>query len=206
MQRYRYIITDIEAGTTRQCVHEPEGWDAYGVTFGRETNISNVVKGYVSAWTFLKEDARWLRDMLLTKGPNRRLRLRVIDTAVNLGTSDRTVYEGDIDLTQAEWDNVKFTAPTGEGGFFKALENKWDDTVDVDFDTYVKFEGAVMGDQSPLQGTSHITSRYNPLKSNHACFIPKMEYTNETELNEEFLNNTEMVQLNFNFPNTAVSP
>lgn len=204
VQRYRYIITDIETGDTHQCVREPEGWDAYGVTFGRETGISNVVKGYVSSWSFLKEDARWLRDMLLQYGPNRRLRMRVLDDATNLRTTSETVYVGDIDLTMAEWDGVKFTAPTSEGGFFKALENKWDEKYDVDFDSYIKIDGAVMGDQSPLQGTSHITSRYNPLKSNHACFIPKMEFTNETELNEEFLNNTEMVQLNFSFPNTAV--
>lgn len=205
MQRYRYIITDIEAGTTRQCVHEPEGWDAYGVTFGRETGISNVVKGYVSSWTFVKEDARWLRDILLNHGPNRRLRVRVMDDATNLRTTSSVVYEGDIDLTQAEWTDVTFSAPTNEGGFFKALENKWDEKFDVDFDSYIKIDGAVMGDNSPLHGTSHITSRYNPLKTTHACFIPKMEFTNETELNEEFLNNTEMMQLNFNFPNSMVA-
>lgn len=202
MQRYRYIITDIETGTTRQCVHEPEGWDAYGVTFGRETGISNVVKGYVSSWTFVKEDARWLRDMLLQYGPNRRLRMRVLDDATSLRTTSETVYVGDIDLTMAEWDGVKFTAPTSEGGFFKALENKWNEKYDVDFDSYIKIDGAVMGDNSPLQGTSHITSRYNPLKATHACFIPKMEFTNGTELNKEFLNSTEMVQLNF--PNSVV--
>lgn len=204
VQRYRYIITDIEAGTTRQCVHEPEGWDAYGVTFGRETNISNVVKGYVSAWTFLKEDARWLRDMLLTKGPNRRLRLRVLDTAVNLGTSDRTVYDGDIDLTQAEWDSVKFTAPTSEGGFFKALENKWDETFDVDFDTYVKFEGAVMKGGSEITGTSSVTGSYSPIKTNHACFIPKMKFSDENELNNTFLNETELQQIKFSIPDSMV--
>lgn len=204
MKRYRYIITDIETGDTRQCVREPEGWGSYGVTFGRETGISNVVKGYVSSWKFVKEDARWLRDMLLAHGPNRRLRMRVLDDATSLRTKSEVVYEGDIDLTQAEWTDTTFSAPTDEGGFFKALENKWDEKYDVDFNSYIKIDGAVMGDGSPLRGTSGITSRYNPLKNNHACFIPKMEYTSETELNREFLNNTEMAGLNFNFPNSTV--
>ena len=198
MQRYRYIITDIEAGTTRQCVHEPEGWDAYGVTFGRETNISNVVKGYVSAWTFLKEDARWLRDMLLTKGPNRRLRLRVLDTAVNLGTSDRTVYDGDIDLTQAEWDGVKFTAPTSEGGFFKALENKWDETFDVNFDSYLKLSGATFGEDCEINGLecANLLVEYQRgvYQQVHDClyFFHHLEMRTESEMNDYFLNDVNL--------------
>ena len=156
VQRYRYIITDIETGDTHQCVHEPEGWDAYGVTFGREIGISNVVKGYVSSWTFVKEDAKWLRDMLMQYGPNRRLRMRVLDDATSLRTTSAVVYDGDIDLTQAEWTDVTFTAPTDEGGFFKALENKWDEKFDIPFDRYIRIDGAIFSDSCHLEGTQSI--------------------------------------------------
>ena len=93
MNRYTYQIKDTVSGETYKCLHEPGGWDSYGVTFGRETGISNVVKGYVSQWTFIKEDARWLKRKLFSSGTNRRLRLRVLDTA-NLGSSIKVIYEG----------------------------------------------------------------------------------------------------------------
>lgn len=76
MSNYLYQISDIVSGEHYTCLHEPEGWDAYGVTYGRETGISNVVKGYVSQWTFVEEDARWLKSKLFTGGTNRRQGLK----------------------------------------------------------------------------------------------------------------------------------
>lgn len=204
VQRYRYIITDIETGDTHQCVREPEGWDAYGVTFGRETGISNVVKGYVSSWSFLKEDARWLRDMLLQYGPNRRLRMRVLDDATSLRTTSETVYVGDIDLTMAEWDGVKFTAPTSDGGFFKALENKWDDEFSIPFDRYCKIDGAVFSDSCHYEGIESIMTAdfqrwraHASVRRANAICNARRSAIEETAMQKEFTNDVEMEYVGF---------
>lgn len=197
MKSYSYQITDIVSGEHYTCLHEPEGWDAYGVTYGRETGISNVVKGYVSQWTFVKEDARWLKSKLFTGGTNRRLRLRVVNTA-NLSSTPILVYEGDIDLTQAEWDSVKFTAPTSEGGFFKALENKWDETFDVNFDSYLKLSGATFGEDCEINGLecANLLVEYQRgvYQQVHDClyFFHHLEMRTESEMNDYFLNDVNL--------------
>ncbi len=218
MNRYTYQIKDTVSGETYKCLHEPGGWDSYGVTFGRETGISNVVKGYVSQWTFIKEDARWLKRKLFSSGTNRRLRLRVLDTA-NLGSSIKVIYEGDIDLTLAEWNGNTFEVPTSDGGFFKALENKWDEKYEIPFDRYCRIDGAVFSDTCHLEGSESImTADFNRMNdfSNSVHFGSNVWYgykgqrvnvlhnvrrdtANDTAMQREFLHDVEMESVNFEY-------
>lgn len=214
MGKYTYQIKDTVSGEVYVCRHEPEVWDAYGVTFGREARISNVVKGYVASWTFVKEDARWLRDLLIKHGPNRRLRLRVLDSS-NLSSSAKVVYEGDIDLTQAGWGSNTFEAPTSEGGFFKALENKWEEKYEIPFDRYCRIDGAVLSDSCNLSGSdSAITANFQRTRAlvvdgwiqyatscKQADFIlnARRDGSPETVMQKEFLNDVDMEYVGFEY-------
>lgn len=137
--KYRFTFNDITGGTSTPLAHDADGWKSYGVTFGRETGISNVVKSYTSQWIFVKEDRDYLLNKLLTYGPNRRITLTIESST--LGVSWIHEYTGTIDLTQASWDAHTFKAPITEGGFFKALENKWSETLLVDADKPMLYDG-----------------------------------------------------------------
>ena len=193
MGRYTYRIHEPSTDTTYNCKHEPDGWGSYGVTFGRETNISNVVKGYVSSWKFVKEDAAWLKERLVRKGPNNRLRLSVYDTMNDMRTSEVVIYEGDIDMTQAQFDAFTFSAPTSSGGFFKSLENSWDKEFEVPFDSYVKLDGAVFYDINTASGLSTSNDKPNFMNIGSVgrlSFIHMLDFKGESELNEKCCNDT----------------
>ena len=200
MKEYLYQIQDTEDGTLYTCVHEPDGWGEYGVTYGRETGISNVVKGYVSEWTFVKEDARWLKSRLLANGPNRRLRMIVYDLKQNLSSTREVIYEGDIDMTQAEWDGSTFKAPTDEGGFFKALENKWSEEYETPFDSYVKIEGATFRGGSAMNGLSSLEHTVPLPDMTRLMYSHKLNIRNDSEINDEFLQDTDTSYIYPSYP------
>ena len=193
MGRYIYRIHEPSTDTTYTCRYEPDGWGSYGVTYGRETNISNVVKGYVSSWKFIKDDAAWLKERLVRKGPNNRLRLLVYDTFTEMMTTEVVIYEGDMDMTQAQFDAFTFSAPTSSGGFFKSLENSWDKEFEIPFDSYVKLDGAVFYDSNSASGLSSSNDKPNFLNTgsvSRISFIHMMDFNGDSELNEKCCNDT----------------
>lgn len=201
--RYLYRLKDPITNAHRDCEYEPEGWGEYGVTFGRETGISNVVKGYVSSWKFVKSDARWLRKRLLAHGPNRRLVLSVYDLNIDMCTDMRLIYEGDIDLTQAAWDDSTFSAPTSEGGFFKALENCWDRKVETPLTSYVQINGAVFGESSDIGDLGDMNGYVSNGGETSLLFIVPTNIKNNSRMNEHFLNDVELAKVMPVYPNSV---
>jgi len=144
--QYLFYFQDIDS--TNQSLtklkYDVDGWKNYGVTFGRETGISNVVKSYTQSWTFIKEDAKYLKDKLLNFGPNRRIRFIVKRLTDALARTYAVEYSGYADLTQMTWDANTATVPITEGGFFKALENSWDREYTIPNEAVCDFTGSVL--------------------------------------------------------------
>ena len=155
MKKYRFYFQDIDATGQPQTElrYDVEGWKAYGVSFGRETNVSNVVKSYTNSWTFIKEDASYLKSIFVMYGPNRRVKLLIkrLDNAM-AGTYE-VEYAGFIDLTQAKWDVNTFTAPVNEGGFFTALENKWDTEYGIPHNSVLNYAGNILTVDARMEST-----------------------------------------------------
>ena len=144
--KYLFYFQDIDSDnhSLTRLKYDVDGWKSYGVTFGRETGISNVVKSYTQGWVFIKEDARYLKEKLLNYGPNRRIRLIVKRLVDALAGTYEVEYTGYVDLTQMSWDADTATAPVSEGGFFKALENSWDREYTIPNEAVCDFTGSVL--------------------------------------------------------------
>ena len=144
--KYLFYFQDIDSDnhSLTRLKYDVDGWKSYGVTFGRETGISNVVKSYTQGWVFIKEDARYLKGKLLNYGPNRRIRLIVKRLVDALAGTYEVEYTGYVDLTQMSWDADTATAPVSEGGFFKALENSWDREYTIPNEAVCDFTGSVL--------------------------------------------------------------
>lgn len=167
IHKYKFYFQDFDAAgkPVTPILHGVDGWKEYGVNFGRETNISNVVKSYTGDYIFIKEDAAYLKSMLLSYGPNRRIRFIVDKLSDAFTCSYNHEYVGFVDLSQLQWDSDTCTAPISEAGFFKALENKWSTEFPIEFDSVCRLDGAVFREtekfSKPDTKYNSDTVRYN---------------------------------------------
>lgn len=141
---------DAQGKPKTRLMRDVDGWKNYGVGFGRETGISNVVKSYTQSWSFFKEDAAYIRGKLAQYGPNRRIRL-VIRHLDNPKTETyRTEYSGYLDLTQITIEAGRVSLPVSEAGLFKALENRWSEDYRLQLDSICNVTGASFSEESVL--------------------------------------------------------
>jgi hypothetical protein len=124
MRKSNYVFKfyDLETKTFYTLKNDIDEWQSFGVSFGREKEKSTIVKSYSANFTFIKEDANYLKNIIYTRGFNVRIAIYVY-TADMFGTLT-TTYRGFLDLTNAEITNV-FKCPIYAGGFYNALDNNW---------------------------------------------------------------------------------
>lgn len=171
MEKYRFYFQDMDATghPLHKLRYDVDGWKTYGVTFGRETNISNVVKSYTNSWTFIKQDADYLKQRMLLHGPNRRIRLIVQRLSDAMAGIYEEEYTGHIDLTQSKWDFNTFTAPVNEGGFFTQLENKWDTDFSMKHNSVLDFTGNIIEIKAETESAVGLT-KYAEYNTKYAMF------------------------------------
>ena len=150
MERYKFTFIDVDGNARYQLKHDCKGWAEYGVSYGRETRISNVVKSYTDSYGFIKEDADWLVSMLFSHGPNRRIKFVVERCSDFLAGTYRKEYVGYVDLTQLEIGMGEVTVPICSGGFFKALENKWGEEYEIDAEDFCVINGNIINEVAKL--------------------------------------------------------
>lgn len=157
MKRYRFVLEDLKTGIKHEMKYSPEGWDSFGVCFGRETDISSVVKSYTDGWGFWKEDAEWVKGLFYEYGVNRRIRMTIDEMEDVMRGKWRTVYRGYLDLTQTEVTTDVVNVPIVEGGLYKALENKWSEEYRYDYNAYCKVEGNVFSERAKFTSPDSIS-------------------------------------------------
>jgi hypothetical protein len=119
----------------------PDGWKNYGIAYGRTTEYSETIKSYTADWTFIKEDAKYLVDLLKNHGLNYEVKLRISELKNWITLEYEIQYEGAIDLTQLKWNANTATAPINEGGFLKLLEGKHGQEYDIELNENIIFNG-----------------------------------------------------------------
>ncbi len=189
MERYRFTINDLDGASTYNMRHSPDGWREFGVNFGRETGISNVVKSYTSDWTFIKEDALHIWNKLMAYGPNRRLRLDIEELTDALSGTYTVVYSGFVDLTQAERSGNTLKAPVQEAGFFKALENKWGEDFETPYDRFVSITGNVFREDAKFTSPDSIEAHFPGYRTS-CCFLTGGQLVNSETLSDTFFRTT----------------
>lgn len=173
MRKVNYVFKfyDLETQTFYTLKNDIDEWQSFGVAYGREKEKTTFVKSYSANFTFIKEDANYLKNIIYTRGFNVRIAIYVY-TADMFGTLT-TTYRGFLDLTNAEITNV-FKCPIYAGGFFNAIDNCWNTFYDLNpkelrviagrnfyltkFKNYVFNGGKYYYDELLTLGESHITS------------------------------------------------
>ena len=178
-KQYKFYFQDLETGVQYQLKHDVDGWRSYGVSYGRETEISEIVKSITGDWRFLGSDAQYLRDIVLKKGVNNRLRL-IIKKLSNWRNDEYTTeYTGLIDFTLASWDDLQFSAPIIEGGFYRTLENQWEQKYDIPMNKLLKFQGGIFAETIPYHYNNRIEENIT-IQSLNSLFILGGEYSGES--------------------------
>lgn len=191
MEKYIFEITDMADGSAYRLRRVPNGWEEYGVSFGRETDISNVVKSYSGSWEFYKEDGDYIWTKFATYGPNRRLKMTILALDDAMSGRYRKEYVGYIDLTQIQRSGGVVSVPIVEGGFFKALENKWSEDFSIPYDSFLNVTGNVFSE------TAHFTSPDSVdvsimRDSTSSYYILGGELENRDDLSDTFFKTTNL--------------
>ena len=154
MEKYKFTFTDIANSINYLLKYEPDGWKSYGVNFGREEKLSNVVKSYTNDWLFIKEDADYLKNIVLTRGTETKIKLTISKLQLD---GWAVQYEGYVDLTQLSWDVNTCSAPITEGGFFKTLEANWGTEYEIDNDSLINnFNGNIFSFDARLHSNGSL--------------------------------------------------
>lgn len=161
MEKYKFTFTDIANSIDYLLKYEPDGWKSYGVNFGREEKLSNVVKSYTNDWLFIKEDADYLKNIVLTRGTETKIKLTISKLQLN---GWAVQYEGYVDLTQLSWDVNTCSAPITEGGFFKTLEANWGTEYEIDNDSLINnFNGNIFSFDARLHSSGSLLNYEVPI-------------------------------------------
>lgn len=134
MDKYRFSFIDTYSHSNYKLKYDVDGWSSYGVNFGRETGHGDVVKSYTSDFTFIKDDAEYLKDLFFMYGVNRRVLLRVdrLDNAMR--NEYKVEYVGQLDFTQLSIGNGSVHVPLIQMGLYVDIDNKYSTGFDVVMD------------------------------------------------------------------------
>ena len=128
MKEWIYYFVDVQNGIKRKLKYDVPEWKDFGITYGRGEKHT-FVKSYSYGFTFVKEDAKWLKDILYSRGFNVRIKLEIY--ALSFDMRELLEYEGYLDLTDPTIRGNTFNCPIWVGGFFNALDNNWDKNFEV---------------------------------------------------------------------------
>ena len=181
MRKWAFVLYDEKNKTTYKLKHDIDEWKSFGISYGREER-AGIFKSYNAGFTFIKEDASFLKDIIISKGFNERIRLDVFVNSVQDGS--QLIYSGYLDLTDPEMSGCKFKCPIYSGGFFTSLDNSWDTQYsipnenttqdkfkDIDFDggTYALNQPLGLLLSTQTQGDTVISM---PISKLHQTFLP----------------------------------
>ncbi len=169
MEKYKFTFTDIANSIDYLLKYEPDGWKSYGVNFGREEKLSNVVKSYTNDWLFIKEDADYLKNIVLTRGTETKIKLTISKLQLD---GWAVQYEGYVDLTQLSWDVNTCSAPITEGGFFKTLEANWGTEYEIDNDSLINnFNGNIFSFDARLHSSGSLLNYEVPTDEDFTQYV-----------------------------------
>ena len=135
MKTWIFKLYDVKNKTTYVLKYPVDEWRAFGISYGREEKTS-IIKSYSASFTFIKEDADYLKDIVLTKGFNEKIR---IDAYKMTAFGEVKEYSGFLELFDSEMSGNTFKCPIYSGGFFTLLDNVWNDEIEIKNDYYDSF-------------------------------------------------------------------
>ncbi len=186
---YQFYFEDRNStsNTLTKLVHDVDGWKEYGVVFGRESGVSNVVKSYTNEWIFIGKDAEYIKNKFYSYGANAKIRLIVKKLTNFLQKKYEIEYAGYFDFTQIDISGT-VSIPLTEGGFFKLIENQWSKDFDITMNNVVVgFNGIKTFEDAAMKYIANFTM-FGDTLVNEKSFIIGLNNLNSEAKSEIFVN------------------
>ena len=126
MKEWRFKLNE------RTLLHDILEWREFGITFGREEKTS-LIKSYTSQFTFIKEDAEWLKNIVYSQGVNAVVMVKIY--SLDAFGNSILEYEGQLNLSTFVDNGHTVSSGVYEGGFFNLLDNNWETEIEIKHDT-----------------------------------------------------------------------
>ena len=126
MKEWRFKLNE------RTLLHDILEWREFGITFGREEKTS-LIKSYTSQFTFIKEDAEWLKNIVYSQGCNAIVMVKIY--SLDAFGNSTLEYEGQLNLSTFVDNGSTVSSGVYEGGFFNLLDNNWETEIEIRHDT-----------------------------------------------------------------------
>ncbi len=126
MKEWRFKLNE------RTLLHDILEWREFGITFGREKKTS-LIKSYTSQFTFIKEDAEWLKNIVYSQGVNAVVMVKIY--SLDAFGNSTLEYEGQLNLSTFVDNGSTVSSGVYEGGFFNLLDNNWETEIEIKHDT-----------------------------------------------------------------------
>lgn len=126
MKEWRFKLNE------RTLLHDILEWREFGITFGREEKTS-LIKSYTSQFTFIKEDAEWLKNIVYSQGCNAIVMVKIY--SLDAFGNSTLEYEGQLNLSTFVDNGSTVSSGVYEGGFFNLLDNNWKTEIEIKHDT-----------------------------------------------------------------------
>jgi len=128
MKKWSFYLITVSNGFKYKLKHDIDEWKNFGISYGRETKTT-IIKSFSANFTFVKEDAAYLREFVFKNGFNERIKIEIY-TVRGFG-NEVIEYTGYLDMSDPEISGNTFKCPIYSGGFFTALDNAWNDEYDI---------------------------------------------------------------------------
>lgn len=160
--KFRFLLINNENGESHELLHEIDEWSTFGINYSRMGNpYSGIVKTHTENYTFILQDAEFIRKILFNYGVNARVILKIdilVDYKKIIYNNLVTLY---LDLTMSSWDDKTFSCPVEDGGFYRVLENKSSENHDIQLRETISFDGIFMDIRNILKNTHNNFNNQN---------------------------------------------
>ena len=127
-KKYKFYFYDVSNKIKRKLTYDVDEWKDFGITYGRTAETS-IVKSHTANFTFIKDDAFYLKNIVTTRGFNTLIRLDIY--SAGWFQNEKIEYKGYLDLTDFTIEGNTFKCPLYSGGFFTTIENCWSEDYEI---------------------------------------------------------------------------
>jgi len=144
---YKFYFVNLNNDEVQGLIHDVDGWKDFGLSVGRGEKWKSLTKTYTANFTFIEQDATYLKYNLFAYGVNSLIKLRIDKLTDWRNDTYTKEYEGYLDLSESQWDSNTFSAPLKDGGLYSLIESKFGTEYNVQMNDLIdNFTGAFFGE------------------------------------------------------------
>lgn len=194
--KFRFLFE--RDGIQYECKYSPDEWNNNVLNWNRSSDSAGIMIKYSTSFTFIKEDADYLRDCFNTDGVFAKVRF-VVEEYDYETFSFKPYYSGDIDFYSYENSKNKVSIVTSDISYKASIDANLDTTYEIDIPNasdFVRYDGLRL--KNSIKLTTDISLGEDPsvyylypsiFVIGDESFIPTFQTQNIVEQNKLELNN-----------------